>query len=294
MVSEQSREIWRHASVGGAIAFVLVLFEKIGKVVEPVREWLVDAFSISIKPFVLDLILICVIGVAAFVIAFAAIVWLEGRWRRKDKILIPTLRQPIDGRWIDAIVRNGRIVGASIFKISSTVGEGFSVEGDSFKVRDQTTILFEAKNVKDQHGWFKGEQGSIFAQNGISYTYKGARYDENQNSTPHFGVVYYEFFNDDPTLRGLTCFKGAFLAREENSIYHVFGRRIDNPAEGERADWDVQALASDWINSEPVRQFRNECLGKFHREFEAETKSETFRSPFQRSPKGIFAKIFGC
>src|SRR5262249_9786253 len=155
----------------------------------------------------------------------------------------------------NAIIHKGKIVGVSILTIKSSVGEGFKIEGKTFRVENQSTIIFDVTDIKSHHGWFTGKEGYLFAQDGIAYTFSGQQFDEHRQGSPNFGVVYYQFFKGDPILPGLMWLKGAFLAREVNFVYHVIGRRIEDPQECELPERDVHALANAWINNEIVREF---------------------------------------
>jgi hypothetical protein len=266
-LSEQAKEIQRHAVIGGCIAATLVL-------ADAARTFLLERLFNEFHTWRLVLILVALtalLGWVAFRLAFWGIRVIEELMRR-GPLVVPGLglRGCIDGLWIDAVVHNGRIVGASKFTIESSELEGFTVRGDTYKIEEHQTTL----DITKRHGYWAGENGSVFGQDGMSYAYKGGQYREatqihQQSAVQHFGVVYYQFFHGRDANKGTICFEGAFMAREEgwvNSIYHVLGKRIEKPNGPPHTEQDRQSLIEGWIRGEEVAEFASQCQERFNNE----------------------------
>ena len=156
-------------------------------------------------------------------------------WQWSKPIQIKGGIGEVDGIWIDAVVKNGEIDQASRIVIGSSMGEGFTVSGESYKVN---------KGVLDPRpcGSFRGERGSLFANGyGISYGFKGI-YERQE----HSGIAYYEFRID----KGNRYFNGAFLAREDHSAYLVIGWKLEKTT-----DEGALILLRNFVTYDYVKKF---------------------------------------
>jgi hypothetical protein len=269
MASEETNEIYRHAAVGGAIAFVLLEFERVHDWASPVLNRIWPSHP-QLPIGYVDLLL----GISAAFIAFWLVVWVE-RWsRRSDPIVIPKIRQHVNGRWINAVVHDGVIVGASSFVISSSrASERFTVDGVTYSIgRNPDTSQLEVRyDPYRLHGRFGSIHGHLFGEEGISYPFTGTRrFWRSKDGTVHdeklpdfepfeedrLGVVYYSF--DKPEGDERIFLTGAFLSREENSVSFVKGFRTDATKR-----FSIESEINAWLRSAEVEQFQKSCSEKF-------------------------------
>jgi hypothetical protein len=175
MADYESGEIRRHAVIGGLIAVFLAAFHMLE------QNTLESLAEPNAGPKIWLRVLLLFV---AFILAFIAIWIIETVWHRvqwNKQISIPNFGI-VDGRWIDAIVQDGRVAQGSVLTIKSAAGEGFSVDGLSYSVNLE-------KDVDPAPcGTFSGRRGDHFASDGISFGYKGI-----QEGVEHFGIVYYQF-----------------------------------------------------------------------------------------------------
>lgn len=188
MRSPDAKELRDHATIGGAIALALTLFEYCEHEFVP-RLW-------GSRPLWVALELILVV-LLAFFLAYVFIVGLE-LLRRKAISLADV--GPVDGRWMYIMCESGSedYNRGSVVQISSS-GLEFEMEGYSYS-RDELVAL-ESGPKEDIHpGHFRG-RGSPRTGNSFHFHYRGreARHDE--------GVGYYSF---DKRADGTMEINGAF------------------------------------------------------------------------------------
>jgi hypothetical protein len=274
MPSEETNEIYRHAAVGGAIAFVLLEFERVHDWASPLlnRIW---PHHPRLPIGYVDLLL----GLSTAFIAFWLVVWVE-RWsRRKDPIVIPKIKQHVNGRWINAVVHDGIIVGASSFIISSSrASERFTIDGVTYSLgrnpdSHQLEVRYDARRL---HGRFGSIHGHLFGEEGISYPFTGKRlFWRSKDGKVHeeqladcepveedrLGVAYYSFDkpeSDQPESDKRIFLTGAFLSREENSVSFVKGFRT-----AATTRFSIESEINAWLRSAEVEQFQKSCSEKF-------------------------------
>lgn len=240
-LDKNTSEIWRHATVGLLVAVLLSGFHL-------ATEFLAAHSSMLWQYKVLFwLIFIAVLGFGFGVIsAFESYLW---KRRLRQKIPLDAVGF-VDGLWIDAVIRHEQIIGAGIFRIESSHGEGFEVWGESYEVRAQEV------NFKDSPSTFKGRRGSLFDKNGFAYVFEGiARVDGSDTDKKHFGVAYHSF-SPGELNENTIYFQGSYLVRQEELISHVVGRSV--PADV--ALRDVKDLLEAWVKGDRVQRFINEVV----------------------------------
>ncbi|HWZ44090.1 MAG TPA: hypothetical protein VNW97_11470 [Candidatus Saccharimonadales bacterium] len=232
----EKSEIWRHAVIGVLVAVLVTGFHL-------ATDFLAQHQNISWKMKVLFWLGFTLF----FALAFATVSLFETYlWRRRlrAKIHLDEV-ETADGKWLDAVVQNGQVVGAGIITIESSQADGFSVSGDSYHVQD-----FEIQSQENLSS-FRGRRGSVFGKDGIAYVYQGKlRHLKSGGETEQFGVAYYSFLTGDDN-KDTNYFKGAYLARQEEAVLHVVGRSVPK---GLPPD-DVKNLLQAWVKGTKVRDF---------------------------------------
>jgi hypothetical protein len=211
MRSPDAKELRDHATIGGAIALALTLFEYCEHQFVP-RLW-------ASKPLLVALELILVV-LSAFVLAYAFIVGLEVLRRRAISLADVG---PVDGYWIyimcDADSEDYNR--GSVVRISSS-GLEFEMEGYSYS-RDELVALASGPAEDIRPGHFRG-RGSQRTGNSIHYYYRGreARDDE--------GVGFYAFDRRaDGEMEITGAFTGFLLGRGRGSAIQtrsLVGRKL--------------------------------------------------------------------
>jgi len=241
MLTERSREISHHAIVGASIAGFLALVEVLGRSVE---DWLWFSTIIQCHPWIGALRWLVPPGIGFLVFFFVrdVISWYDKHEGRKP-IEISGLGI-VDGRWLNAVIQEGRVVGISELLISSSQNDGFTVKGTTYIVQNDEPMSAE-------HGTFHGTGGKVFAGNVLGYIFEGTLGQDKRRVS---GIAYYQF---DLKREGKMMFlEGAFLDRATNSMREACGRSIVESEVGELPSCDVESAKKDWIKCEKVEKAR--------------------------------------
>jgi hypothetical protein len=222
LVDDETIEIYRHAVTGGVIAVVLTIFHTWAENWVQRPAWR-----------------LLVLGALAFAAAVGGIIALGSllrKWQHNARIALQDSGEFVDGKWLEVIIENGRIARGSILEIGSARGEGFTVNGTSYKVTNGNRLERVAT------GRFGGRHGSRYPGNGISYPFDG-----RQEGMDHVGVGYCQFHGAAAEM----TFTGAFLVRQGTLISHVIGRKLND----DLSPKDALALLQAFIDDESVSQF---------------------------------------
>jgi hypothetical protein len=238
-------EIRRHGTIGGIVAMFLISVELAAHWWAHFQEnkpvW--QAWAVAIAALFVG-----------FFVAFYLIELVELTTRKlqnRKPILIEDI-EGVNGIWIDAIVEGTEIIRSAKITIASTVGTGFSVEGDSFEV-DKNLVVGHAKC-----GGFTSVSGTgvPLGSKSIAYSYAGDDKAAPPDARRHGGIVYYDFAKVTArTIEGketaVKYFSGAFLERGTMKVYLVFGMKLPD----ETLDSDVHAKMQEFVNRPDVREF---------------------------------------
>lgn len=237
-------EIWRHAVVGGVVAFLLAGFHAATEFYSNHRD------LSGYKKAAFWAVVIIVLGAGFSLLSiFETYLW---KRRSRERIRLDDIG-PVDGIWIDAVIQNGEIIEAAIFNVESSQVDGFTVQGKAYRVKSGDIQFQETPSM------FKGRRGSLFDKNGFAYVFEGLESGESTDAShPHFGVAYLSFSSnlDSPTTN---YFEGAFLVRQEGSVSYVVGRNVYEAL----AEVDIRHILNAWLQDERVRNFMKE-LSKLH------------------------------
>jgi hypothetical protein len=236
IISERSKETFRHGIIGGTIAVVLSTLE-IAR-----NTWLPGLLNLSTP--VPPEFLVFVAGAATFVIAFALINLAELWWSRQQKVIVPDVNGHVDGWWVYQTrdMGNGED-GGTVMRIDSSAG--------TFKLRGHHYLRKNLSQVSvDPNGYFSGH-GHLSDNGSIHYSYTGGQFGTNMPLYDH-GVGYCQFWmNNDESIR----LYGSYTGRDQRdperprSRLIIDGYRVSNK---KKIDvHEMNSLLQDYFQKHP-------------------------------------------